>query len=279
MKFNEETKTWKVSIRSMFTAPRDHVLIHWDFAQGESWIVAYLANEPHMKGSLHHGDMHKDTAANAIYKVPHEEVTDLMRYMGKQANHAFAYRMGYKRGAELINEKSVDPPYVTVTLTEMKRIRDSWLEYYSAIQSWWRAIEDKLGRDRILITPYGRKRVFFEAWGNELFKQGTASLPQSTLADHANGKLHPVLKIPGGFQEVFNQFVVQKPLIKIVNQAHDSMVAEVHKDIVDDVLDPITALLQRPMEIEGEVFTIPVDREIGEREGELDKLERLPIAA
>jgi len=59
-------------------------------------------------------------------------------------------------------------------------------------------------------------------------------------------------------------------LIKIINQSHDSIVAEVPNEMVDDVKEPVKLLLQRPLVVNGEEFTIPVDTEIGEVWGELE---------
>jgi len=59
-------------------------------------------------------------------------------------------------------------------------------------------------------------------------------------------------------------------MFKIVNQSHDSIVADVPKVLVDDVKEPVRLLLERPLIVNGEEFTIPVDTEIGEVWGELE---------
>ena len=97
----------------------------------------------------------------------------------------------------------------------------------------------------------------------------TAWEPQSTVAYHANGMVHPELGIKGGFVEVDKQFVVTD-IMKIVNQSHDSIVADVPRNRIDDVKEPVRLLLERPLVVNGEEFTIPVDVEIGEVWGELE---------
>src|SRR5207245_1608829 len=119
----------KISMRSMMIAPKEKVLLEFDLSQAESWVVAYLANEPNMKHSLLHGDIHSDTACVVFditketfdaVKLADKPKYDTMRYVGKQQNHAKAYREGYRRAAEIINRQSDRPPYVTVTLAETK---------------------------------------------------------------------------------------------------------------------------------------------------------------
>lgn len=261
----------KISIRSMIVAPPDHVLVSWDLKQAESWVVAYLANEPHMKDSLEHSDIHLDTAANAffsVWQISRENISKSQRYTAKRFNHATSYRMGYRRAAQVINQDSDKPPYVVITFKESKALYDAWHGYYD-LRNWWTEIETQLSRTRTLVTPYGRIRTFYAAWGDELFKEGTAHVPQSTVSDHFKGKVHPQLGIPGGLLEVHKQFVVPGT-IKIINESHDSLIAEVHKSIYGEIHPQVTALLRRPLVVRDEQFTIPVDCEVGERWGELE---------
>ncbi len=261
----------KISVRSQFIASPGNVLLQWDFAKAESWIVAYLADDPNMKHSLQHGDIHRDTAADALFHVSKASVTKVMRYTGKRYNHASAYRMGFKKAMQVINGESDKPPYLVVSLQESKRFNLSWHNYYPRVKNvWWVEIEEKANNPKRMMTnTYEVVHVFYERWGEELFKQMTAWEPQSTVAYHANGMVHPELGIKGGFVEVDRVFV-ETGVFKIVNQSHDSIVADVPKGLVDDVKEPVKNLLERPLVINGEEFTIPVDTEIGEVWGELE---------
>ncbi len=271
----------------MVQAPKDHLLVQFDFSQAESWIVAFLANEPNMKRALMYGDIHTETAGSAIFysntgcfhdwnketktcRVCGQSVTGEQRYAGKRVNHATGYRMKAPKLAAVINKDSDKPPYLTVTVGQAKKYSDGWHNYYN-IKPWWSEIEERLNKDRTIITCYGRKRVFYGAWGEELFREATAHEPQSTVADHANGKLHPELGIPGGFLEVHKRFV-RTGKIPIINQSHDSILCIVHKNDIDGIAPEIHSLLARPIVLRGETFTIPVDCEIGERWGEFEKM-------
>lgn len=261
----------RISVRSQFIASPGCVLIQWDLSKAESWIVAWLADDYNMKQSLIHGDLHTDTAANALFEVPKEQVTKVMRYTGKRWNHASAYRMGFKKAMAVVNSESDKPPYLVVSLQESKNFSIKWHGYYPNIKRvWWADIEEKARKNRTIVNSYGVVHVFFERWGEELFKQMTAWEPQSTIAYHMNGMLHPELGIPGGVVEVHKQF--QNAML-IVNQSHDSIIADVPKANIDDVLIPVTNLLRRPLVVNGEEFTIPVDAEMGERWGELESVQ------
>lgn len=258
-------------MRSMLVASKDHKLIQWDLSQAETWIVAYLANSKTMKDSLHFGDIHTDTAAG-IFNCEKENVTKVQRFLGKKGNHELSYGATHFMLAQSINAESDRPPFITVSIPEAKDIYNGWHRVNWEVKAnFWSYIEECLGVNRTLITPYGRFRVFYEAWGTELFKTAYAYIPQSSIADHLNGKVHPQLQIKGGLLEVKREFV-NKGLFNIVNQSHDSFIAEVHDDKCDDVIEPVTNLIHRPLVINGEEFTIPVDVEIGERWGELKKV-------
>lgn len=277
------SETQHIKVRSMFVAPKDHVLIQFDFSQAESWIVAFLANEQNMKEALLHGDIHSQTGGVFFYAngCPHAwkkkkcllcgvEITDVERYVGKRVNHATAYQMKPPRLVQVVNKDSDKPPYVTITLAQGRMYSEKWHEYYH-IKPWWAEIEAQLNRNRTMVTTYGRERVFFGAWGPELFKEATAFEPQSTVADHANGRVHPELGIPGGFLAVHKRHV-ERGACRIINQSHDSIIVETPTHRAAELIPDIKSLLLRPLIVKGEEFTIPVDVEMGERWGELEKV-------
>ena len=264
---------YAIPIRSMVVAPKDFILVQWDLKQAESWVVAFLANEPRMKDALQFGDIHALTA-----KVLFGDIFDTYiegsreyksaRYIGKRFNHATAYRMGPHRATEVVNKDSDKPPYVTITLAESKDYMSRWHEFYY-LGNWWMDVDSHAASDRTLVTPYDRVRTFFAQFGNELSKEMTAHVPQSTVADHTNGAVQEELGIEGGLLTVYERFVTKYPDdIRLINQSHDSGMAEVRKSALH-MIPEITALMLRPLVINGEQFTIPVDCEMGERWGQL----------
>ena len=289
----KHTKMKKISIRSIFIAPKDKLLVQVDLSQAESWIVAYASGDQNMIHSLNHSDIHTDSGAALFHsdnycthewtKLPNEtrqckkckcEIEKTGRYIGKRYNHASAYRMKPPRAAQVINKDSDKPPYVTVTLSESKKYSGLWHARYPNVSKvWWPDIEYRLNRDfRKLTTCYGRTRQFFQKWGDELFKEATAFEPQSTVADHFNGAIHPQLEIRGGLLEIYNELIKPYNDRRIINQSHDSCIVEVPKNEANEVGLQMMTLLRRPIVMNGVEFTIPVDGEIGERWGELEPL-------
>jgi DNA polymerase I-like protein with 3'-5' exonuclease and polymerase domains len=296
----EEKK--EVKLRSMFVAEPGCVLIACDYSQAETWIVAHLASESKMIKALKYGDIHTDTAANVILYADsmcmHKDwqendfpwlknkdgtytckycsctITSDGRYLGKRCNHALSYKMHEGRMVQIVNADSDKAPYVTITLMQGRTYRDRWLDWYSNVPNvWWPDVIDKLNRNnRTLITCYGRRRIFNGNWGDSLFKEATAFEPQSTVADHANGAIHPELGIRGGFLEVYRQLVERDKVIKICNQSHDSIMVQAPRESRLEIAERITKILRRPIIVNGHEFVIPVDCEMGDRWGELEKI-------
>lgn len=280
----------KIKIRSQFIASPGYTYIACDLSQAEAWIVAFLANERTMKDALLYSDIHTITAA-ALFITNNcshpswrkqddglrvcdecgESITEIMRYLGKKSNHGNNYRMSPERWTQVINAESDNPPFVTVMLSEARKYNKRWLDLYVGIKQWWREIERQLRENRTLTTPYGRRRVFYGAWNDSLFKEATAYIPQSTVADHALGCTQSTLGIEGGILAI-SKLPDIKAHCRIVTSAHDSVLIEVPKGSELELAPQIYNKFCRPLEIKGEVFTIPVDVEIGDRYGELEKL-------
>lgn len=283
----------KISVRSMFIAEKGNILIAADLSQAESWVVAHLAGERNMKHALMYGDIHTESAGNALFfpnvgcghvwikdkgvkqwvcENCQRIVTELMRYVGKRYNHASSYRMGAERAAQVINKDSDKPPFFTVTVRQSKKFSEAWHGYFN-LKPWWADIETQLGRNRTMVTPYGFKRTFFAGWGNELFKEATAFVPQSTVASHALGKVQKELGIKGGLREIYNELVKPyAPQHKLINFSHDSFILEVPESVGHEIGLRALELFRRPLVVNNEEFTIPVDGEIGYRWQEMEKL-------
>ena len=265
----------KYPVRSYLTASPNKVLLAFDFSQAESWVVAYLSNCRNMKEALVRKgdkDIHS-TSGRAIFDIPEDKpVPKDSRYIGKKFNHAANYGTSPMMIAHMVNSESINPPYITLSIAEAKRFHQKWKDLFPEIPRWWLDIQRELSDNRKLRTPYGRERVFYGQWGDSLFKEAYAYIPQSTVADHCLGATQSELGIEGGIRGIYNTFVRGKNRsINLLNTSHDSLILECNPSEIDEVKAGCISLLQRPLVINGEEFTIPVDAEIGERWGELEK--------
>lgn len=252
-------------IRSIIRAREGCSFISVDLSAAEAWIVAYLANDENMKRELGEGDVHK-FAASIIFQKKKEDVTKIERNeVGKPCNHSLNYRTSANMLAQTINKKGV----ITVSLPQAKTYWTRWHAVFN-VKFWWAEIDDKLRRDRVLVTPYGRKRTFYGLWNDDLLKAATAYVPQSTVADHMNGAVQDELGIKGGLLELYHKIILPaNKEIKMIQTAHDSVILECPKILISEISQQTVSILRRPLIVNGQSLTIPVDCDIyPERWGE-----------
>jgi DNA polymerase I-like protein with 3'-5' exonuclease and polymerase domains len=118
------------------------------------------------------------------------------------------------------------------------------------IRAWHESIRQQLSINRTLVTPFGRKRTFYGYWGDSMFKEAYANVPQGTACDHIN---MAALRIDA-----------QTPKdVVIVMQVHDELVIE-HGD--HDPL-PIAKLFKKevevPVTVNFDTLVIPLDVGVG----------------
>lgn len=261
----------------MLRASKGKVLLAFDLSQAESWVVSRLANSQTMKDALNRAgtkfDIHY-TTSRGIYNYTQEQIpNDDERYMGKKFNHSCSYKTSPQMVAHMINAESIYPPYLSISIATAKLYHSKWLALYPEIPRWWMDVERKLEIDRTLTTVYRRTRRFYQQWGPNLFKEAIAYEPQSTVGDHCLGHIHPELGIKGGVREIYHSLVEKSNGdIAILNTSHDSVILECPVAVSREVSEQAYKLMKRPLIVNGEEFTIPVDGEMGERWGELEKL-------
>lgn len=246
--------------RQFIVADDECLLVNVDLAQAENRVVAYIAPEPTMIKAFEDGtDMHRQTAS-LIFGKPFKEISDepgsapigtgnhSERFWGKKANHSLNYDLGYRSFA-VTNE---------LPESESKFIVERFHLAYPGIRQYHAWIRFKLSKGRTLTNPFGRRRIFAGRWGDELFKDGYAWLPQSTVADKLN---RDGLNFMYYNQQWFWLF-------DILNQVHDSLTFQfnVNKCTATQVAEALIRLkdsLESPIQWKGTSFSIPADVTIG----------------
>jgi len=261
-------------LRSMYIADPGYVLAEFDLNRGESWVYAHLSEDPELL-RIHEGgfDFHAETASaiSSAFGAPLtvEYITAhrggdayKIRYLGKKVNHASAYRMGPYRGAQVVNAEA-DDTGITITVGQFREAQARWREKYFMMPSWWAEIERDLGTDRTLKTPYGRQLQFHGHWGEGLFKEATAYVPQSTSVDYLNR----------GLIRVYENFQKKDAWgLKILSQTHDSILVTLKEDTISEAAPAIIEMLTDQLTIKGRTFSIPVEGEYGPSWGEMDAI-------
>jgi len=255
------------TFKKYLVADDDCIAYELDLSQAENRIVAYYGPEPQMIEAFETGqDVHALTAA-LIFGIDISEVSDKkgssplgggklsQRDWGKRTNHSLNYGLGYKQFALRYEIPEV----------EAKRLRDAYYAVYPGVTQYQNRIKNALRKARCVTNLLGRIRYFADRWGNDLFQEAYAQVPQSTVADIINQH---------GVTYVYERQELFRP-VELLNQVHDSIWIQIRGTDWEHHAQILLAIKQS-MEVELRAsagkFVIPVEAKGGKRFGLLSKL-------
>lgn len=253
------------AIRRMFLADDGKVLIGRDYSQAEARLVARIArcralielfDDPTR-------DVHTENASR-IFKCETTklisdggDVRDDQRYLAKRVIHASNYGMSEFRLMQVVNEDAAVTG-VRIDLKEARRLIQMYFMMYPEIKEvFWRRVEQDIRFNRMLTTPFGRKRLFFGRYDDQLLREAYSYIPQSTVGDL-------------GCKAVVNCYHdIEKvvPGAELLLQVHDAVYMQCWEKDVEMVASMMEKAMNIPIEVDGSVFTIPTDCKVGKNWG------------
>lgn len=245
---NKSSKRYK----SCFVPDPGYVFFNFDQAAAETWIQAYLADEPNMKEVLLEGkDFHSQTARlmfghnkrDAELKgTPEREV------VAKALNHSNAYDIGpFVMATILMGYGKVYSKEETIEL------QDRWAKAYPGIKGkFHKEVLDKILNGEPLVNPLGRRRYFQDVVNERMYKQAYADIPQSTVPAVSNLM----------WLWVAQNYKDEEAMVLF--QTHDSVTGQVREDLAEEFVKKfIEAGKQIVLTVGGESFSIPWDGGLG----------------
>jgi len=249
-------QNWPHHLLRYLLPDEEYVYYSADLSQAENRIVAYVGRVPRMIDAFENGkDVHALTAS-LIFNKPVDEIsseegssnlgtgTQSERFWGKKTNHSFNYDLGYRKFALIVE----------IPENESKWLLESYHKIYPEVRgNYHQLVKVFLVKDRTLTNLFGRKRLFLDRWGDELFKDAYAQIPQSTTADKINEQ--------GLSYIYYNQDKFKE--VELLIQVHDSIGFQIplsaswtrHAEILFD----IKKSLETPLRWNDIEFVIPVD--------------------
>lgn len=182
-----------------------------------------------------------------IFNAPFVPRIFSMRQAGKKSNHALNYDETYKRFA-MENEMSEK---------ESKYIVEAYHRAYPGIRAGFELVKASLRHDRTLTNCFGRKQLFLDEWGPDLFKAAYAFIPQSTVADLINGALNSIYYSGDSNLEP----------VEFLAQVHDSILYQIPLHLGPDkilyAIERCEDFMNPQMEYNGRQFKIGTDIKLG----------------
>ncbi len=256
-------KKTNYNMRDIFISDKDHLFLVFDASQVEARIVAYEAESPRMiEAFLKNEDIHS-MVASWIFNKPIESCgkgTFERDGVAKHLVHGANYGISAKSFAE----------EAKISISRAKVILNNYLTMFR-ISSWQRKIVDLIRKNRILKTSYGRTRLFNGHWGESLFKEAYAYIPQSTAVDWIN---FCAIRIEKRISKLVDLAYLDKPELNLfLIQDHDEWVLQIHKSLVELAIKIIKEECLVPILIKGKEVRIPIELSIGKNWKSLESLE------
>jgi len=237
-------------IKSLFVADEGYTLINADLSQAEARVVAYLSGEERLIRVFESGgDIHRKNAS-VIYGCKESDVSSQQRDMAKRIVHASNYGMGARTFAKNAG----------ISERDAERLLRQYFATYPRIKLWHAATAETIRRTRVLRTPFGRRRIFWNRWDDSLVKEGLAFVPQSTIADAVNLAIINLHRRLQGRHD-----------IQLLLQVHDSIVAQARTVVLEEACEMIKKEMMVPIPIAGKTLIVPVDVKVGQNWQDMKK--------
>lgn len=250
-------------IKRMFIPREGFVFVEADLSQAESRIVAWKAEERHLIEMYEKNEDVHSFVASMMFKKPVKKGMP-----ERQAAKPIAHGSNYNMKPPTLAETVLKETGKFMTVREARTLQNMYYQNFLGIKSTFhRQIRLELHKNnRILTNPFGRRRKFWQPWGDQLFRQAYSHYAQSTVADIMNLALVQCWKhlVPKG--------------VRIVAQVHDSILFEVPNALVthefrSGILCDIVNCMLIPFSIEDRQITIPVELKWGGRSwGDLEDI-------
>jgi uracil-DNA glycosylase family 4 len=233
--------------RQMFIAREGCSFVERDLWQAETYGVAVLSQCQTFLRRLEDGKKIHKLVASWLFNKPESEVDSNNRpggeyYTGKRVGHGLNYGLGPILLA--INLKC--------SVAEAKRYIAVYFSSAPEIVNWHKEIEEEVKRTRILTTPLGRKRIFRDRMGDDLFRKAYAHIPQSLIAEYNHlGMIKLEYLLPPGAE--------------ILQEGYDALLVEVPDGLIDRVKSIMEAAFDKKIFAKGMYFKIPGEYSINRR--------------
>ena len=264
------------SLRHVFIAdnPERDELTKADLKQAEKMIVVYDSADMALLPAFEQGlDVHrivgtwiylgwdprngippKDLISQIEKHCPkcliegNDECTHSRRFVSKQCNHAFDYKMGVRK---FIYEV-LPPSGIFMSEGEAKRIRAKIVT--PALAGWQKAVEDRVASGTMWFTNlFGMKREFYGIPGDDLYREilaWLASSPVSCITAQAMRRVH--------------QWTRGERNIRIIHQGYDALLVSHPRSKKSFVRSLLERAFHHELNAHGRRFVIPLDITTGD---------------
>ena len=265
-------------VRGMYEPDEGEVFVQLDSSQAEARVVFNLATDEQALEDIDKHDYHALTASwffggtEADYSKKVLGYESPIRFAGKTLRHAGHLGAGARRASTELNTQARKYK-IPITIEEAQA--DHALKIFHQRQPKIRRVFHAeviqcLKESRKLVAPLpwgidaerGGVRVFYERWGDDLFREALAYLPQRAVTDNTKAA---GIRIKEQFKEA-----------KVILEAHDALLFSVRYEYIEDFIAIAKKEMERPINFSAcslprRRLKIPCDVEWGRNYKDLKK--------
>ena len=235
-------------LRDIFVSDDGCSFVVGDLSQVEARFVAWLSNDVNLKNLFKKGGKIHSQVASWIYKTPVDLISPGQYAKAKSVVHGANYDMGYRTFAQTSG----------ISITESQWLLNQYHNNFPMIKMWHQSIIDQLRRNRMTTSPFGRRRLFFGWWGDSLFKEAYATVPQACAVDLL-------------CMAILRVYYQLPPSAIILLQVHDEIVIQCKDEDVNIVASLFKKEVEKPIIVNGDSLIIPLDIKVGKNWKELEE--------
>jgi DNA polymerase I-like protein with 3'-5' exonuclease and polymerase domains len=258
-------------IRSMYEPEKGHVLVQLDSSQAEARVVFNLATDEQALKDMNDHDYHALTATWFFGGVESDYSKKVLgyespiRFAGKTLRHAGHLGAGKRRASTELNTQARKHK-IPITITEAqaeRALKIFHLKQPLIHKIFHGEVIEALKNTRRLIAPLpwgidaerGGVRIFYERWGDDLFREALAYLPQRAVTDNTKAAGIRIKK--------------QCPEARIILEGHDSLLFSIRVEYLTEFIPLAKKEMERPINFKAcslprRFLKIPCDVEVGE---------------
>ena len=235
-------------LRKFFLPRKGYKLISADYSQIELRLLACIANDEAMLSAFKSGtDIHTSTAS-AVFGVPVDMVTPILRKRAKAVNFGIVYGIG-----EYSLSQDLD-----ITVKQAKEYIESYLASYPGVSAYLRDIVKYATEHGSVDTLYGRTRYIPEIQSKNgvMRKFGERVAMNSPI----QGSAADIIKI--AMLNVSKQLENSDIDAKLILQVHDELIIEARADQAEKAAQILKEEMENAVQLP---IPLTVDLSIGDR--------------
>ena len=249
------------------------LLLKADKSQAEARVVAWEAGDlERIRQFLDpNTDVHWENA-KIVFQLPHglvyakkdiawnpitgsEHALYVYRQVGKTVVHAANYGMGPIMLMTILAREG----FIIATRVA-EQLLGSYLKRNPRLEEWHREVREKVRATRTLVSSYGRKRIFFGRFNDNLYRVAYAFSPQNTVGE----------SLEDDIQQIWSNCPWVVPLLNV----HDELVMEIEPHGFARTVRSICSIFERPLQVRNRELIIPVDISAGPSWGDTIELSK-----